>query len=212
MNAREVSEKLELEQHPEGGWFRETWRADALEGERASATAILMVLENGQKSRWHKVDGAEVWLWHSGNPLMLSLSGELEGAVRRVRLGPDLTGGDVVQHVVDPLEWQSAEALAGSCDYTLMSCIASPGFARGPLLPRMRTPHRSALALHGRSRGTSISSLPASVVPLLRSRTPQFRLDPVPHEHCAAGSRQRRRLRDLHHGSGGPRHQLECWS
>jgi predicted cupin superfamily sugar epimerase len=69
--ARDLIHALALQPHSEGGWYRETWRAEAGEGERASATAILFPLEAGQESKWHKVDASEIWLFHSGSPLRL---------------------------------------------------------------------------------------------------------------------------------------------
>lgn len=127
-SARELIDRLELEQHPEGGWFRETWRADCAEGERASATLIHFLLESGQKSHWHQVDAAEVWLWHSGNPLQLSTCEPNTRDVEQFRLGPDLLAGDLAQHVIHPGDWQAAEPVAGGYDYTLVSCVVSPGF------------------------------------------------------------------------------------
>lgn len=127
-NARELIKKLGLEQHPEGGWYKETWRADAPDGERGSATSILFLLENGQNSHWHKIDATEIWLWHSGNPLKLSLSDPTGTALAEIRLGPDLAGGDMVQQVIRPGEWQAAQSLEGEADYTLVSCVVSPAF------------------------------------------------------------------------------------
>ncbi len=127
-NARELIEKLGLKQHPEGGWYKETWRADAPEGERGSATAIYFLLESGQSSHWHKIDATEIWLWHGGNPLRLSLSDPTGTAHAEIRLGPDVAGGDVAQQVIRPGEWQAAQPLAGDCDYTLVSCVVSPAF------------------------------------------------------------------------------------
>jgi predicted cupin superfamily sugar epimerase len=121
-------EDLRLVPHPEGGWYRETWRAEAPEGQRARATAILFLLEAHQRSHWHKVDAAEIWLWHAGDPLLLSLSPGVEGPVREVRLGPDVLAGDVPQYVVAPHEWQAAAPLPGQAGYTLVSCVVTPGF------------------------------------------------------------------------------------
>src|SRR5690606_9027082 len=89
-DAKALIEGLRLVPHPEGGWYRETWRAEALEGERAGATAILFLLEAHQRSHWHRVDAAEIWLWHAGDPLLLSLAAGDEGPVREVRLGPNV--------------------------------------------------------------------------------------------------------------------------
>ncbi|RYH08055.1 MAG: cupin domain-containing protein, partial [Alphaproteobacteria bacterium] len=62
--------QLELEPHPEGGWYRETWR-EGTEG-RGHATAIYFLLEAGQRSHWHRVDAAEMWLFQAGTPITLS--------------------------------------------------------------------------------------------------------------------------------------------
>ena len=122
---RQLIDALQLAPHPEGGWFRETWRAPAPPGERASATAILFLLERGQRSRWHKVDATELWLFHAGSPLRLDRAASDGGPVRTGRVGPDVPAGDQPQLRVAPDEWQSAEADRG---WTLVSCIVSPGF------------------------------------------------------------------------------------
>ncbi len=124
-DARAIIEKLELSAHPEGGWFRETWRADAAPGARAHASAILFLLEHGQRSHWHRVDAAELWLWHAGHALALALAGSDDAAPRMLRLGPDVLAGDSPQAVVPAGHWQSARADAG---WALVSCIVSPGF------------------------------------------------------------------------------------
>ena len=118
-------ERLDLQPHPEGGWYRETWRAAATSGERASGTAIHYLLEAGQRSHWHKVDATEVWLWHGGSALLLSTASEDAGPVASVRLGADVLNGEVPQHVIAPHHWQAAQADRG---WALVSCIVSPGF------------------------------------------------------------------------------------
>ena len=72
---------LDLSPHPEGGWFRETWRSDLTfpqsalppdyTGPRQAGTAILFLLMPGQQSAWHTVRSAELWLVHRGSPLLL---------------------------------------------------------------------------------------------------------------------------------------------
>lgn len=129
MSAQEIIERLELAPHPEGGWYRETWRAPSENGERAGGTAIHFLLERGQRSHWHRVDAAEVWLFHAGDPLRLSLSTSDAGPVRSVILGNDVLAGHSVQHVVLPNEWQAAEpAPVGAAGYSLVSCLVVPGF------------------------------------------------------------------------------------
>jgi predicted cupin superfamily sugar epimerase len=70
---------LRLERHPEGGWYRETWRASvelaAHGGTRAVATSISFLLLPGERSRWHRVRSDEMWFWQGGGRLRLSLGG-----------------------------------------------------------------------------------------------------------------------------------------
>lgn len=127
-NAADLIATLGLAPHPEGGWYRETWRAPAAEGERAAATAIHFLLEAGQASHWHRVDAHEIWLWHAGDPLELRLAERDAGPVRAWTLGPDVLAGQAVQHVVAPGEWQAAAPLAGRHGYALVSCVVAPAF------------------------------------------------------------------------------------
>ena len=96
---------------------------------RAGGTAIHFLLEAGQRSHWHKVDAAEIWLFHSGDPLRLSLAESEAGPARNIVLGSDVLSGHAVQHVVQPGEWQAAEpAPVGVAGYSLVSCVVIPGF------------------------------------------------------------------------------------
>ncbi|MES2541937.1 MAG: cupin domain-containing protein [Pseudomonadota bacterium] len=120
MSAAEIIRRLELQPHPEGGWYRQTWVGPVMEG-RASGTAILFLLQAGERSHWHRVDADEIWLWHAGAPLVLSLGLE---AARDLRLGPDVLGAEMVQAVVPAGWWQAARSTG---DWTLVSCTVSPG-------------------------------------------------------------------------------------
>ena len=123
--AQALIDRLQLQPHPEGGWYKESWRADAPPGERAGATAIHFLLEQGQRSHWHRVDAAEIWLWHAGSSLLLSTAPDDAGPVSARRLGGDVLAGEEPQHVIAPHHWQAAEADTG---WALVSCIVSPGF------------------------------------------------------------------------------------
>ncbi|WP_371404049.1 cupin domain-containing protein [Kribbella sp. NBC_00662] len=126
MEKPELATLLGLEAHPEGGWYRETWRSgvefepEGYGGVRASATAIYFLLAPGEESRLHRVRSAEIWLWHSGGPLTLQYDDE------SVVLGPDVQAGQQPQVVIPPGAWQSARP-AGD-EAVLVSCIVSPGF------------------------------------------------------------------------------------
>jgi len=122
--AREIIERLGLSPHPEGGWFRETWRAPAAEGERSCGTAIYYLLDAGDFSHWHRVDAAEVWHWYAGGPLSLTLSPDGHDAEAHV-LGPEIAAGQRPQLVVPPGWWQTATSLG---HFTLVGCTVSPGF------------------------------------------------------------------------------------
>ncbi len=117
-------EGLKLLPHPEGGWFREIWRGpDA--GGRPVATSIYYLLEAGGPSRWHRIDADEIWSWHAGSPLELSISGEGDEIDRSI-LGIELERGERPQLVVPAGVWQSARPLG---EWTLVGCAVAPGFS-----------------------------------------------------------------------------------
>lgn len=124
-SAQFIVEELGLAPHPEGGWYRETWVADAANGARPSGTAIYYLLDAGQRSHWHRVDAAEIWHFHAGAPLVLSVSETEAGPARDLTLGPDIAAGARPQIVVPAHHWQSARPEGG---WTLVSCSVSPGF------------------------------------------------------------------------------------
>lgn len=124
-SAAAVIAKLGLQPHPEGGWYRETWRTAASSGQRAGATAILFLLDVGERSHWHRVDAAELWLWHAGAPLTLEIAENAESAPTRLRLGGNVLAGEMPQVLVPPLHWQAAEPDGG---WMLGSCVVSPAF------------------------------------------------------------------------------------
>ncbi|OQW72841.1 MAG: cupin [Proteobacteria bacterium ST_bin13] len=111
--------KLNLAPHPEGGWYRETFRQPAPGGGRGLATAILFLLEQGQRSHWHRVDATELWLWHAGHPLLLKI--DMETHV----LGGAPLDGQLPQAIVPANAWQAAEAVDG---WALVSCVVTPAF------------------------------------------------------------------------------------
>ena len=120
LSAEALVARLDLSRHPEGGWYRETWRAETPAGTRAGGTAILYLLEAGGRSHWHTVDAAELWLWHAGTPLALLTAPDDDGPVSRVILDALSPQG-----LVPTGHWQAAEAGEG---WTLVSCVVVPGF------------------------------------------------------------------------------------
>lgn len=126
MNAREIIARLNLDRHPEGGWYRQTWAGAGLSdaGDRAGGTCIYFLLPGDEVSHWHKVDAVEIWLYHAGAPLILSLSPTDTGPAVDHILGPDLTNA-APQIIVPQHHWQAAHSTG---DWTLVSCTVTPGF------------------------------------------------------------------------------------
>lgn len=122
MTAQEIITRLNLAPHPEGGHYRQTWVAQNTG--RPSGTCIYFLLADGEASHWHRVDATEIWLYHAGAPLVLSLSETDAGPASDHLLTPDLTRG-APQIIVPEHHWQAARSTGA---YTLVSCTVSPGF------------------------------------------------------------------------------------
>ena len=123
--AEAIIAALGLQPHPEGGHYRETWRDTPADGTRGAGTAILFLLRAGERSHWHRVDAAELWLWHAGAPLRL-----LREPGPDLTLGPNLAPRDgqqaeTLQGLVPAQAWQAAEPLGA---WALVSCTVSPAF------------------------------------------------------------------------------------
>lgn len=124
--AQDLIAQLGLSPHPEGGWYRETWRAPAAAGARPSSTAILFLLGTGDRSHWHTVDADEIWIWQGGDPVALQLSPDAGTASRTIILGPESSHS--LQAVVPTGQWQAASPVEGPHGYALVSCVVAPGF------------------------------------------------------------------------------------
>lgn len=122
-SAAEIVRLLDLAPHPEGGFYRETFRDPAAVDGRAVSTAIYYLLPAGQTSAWHRVDAAEVWHFYAGAPLELSLA-DASGRIVH-RLGADLASGERPQLVAPAGAWQRARSLGA---WTLVGCTVAPGF------------------------------------------------------------------------------------
>jgi len=124
VNAATIIATLGMQPHPEGGWYVATFR-DENGGARGHSTAIYFLLEDGQRSHWHRVaDAAEVWHFHMGAPLELSIWTE-GSELRTVRLGTDLAAGERPQGIVPAGSWQAARSTGA---FTLVGCTVAPGF------------------------------------------------------------------------------------
>lgn len=131
-------EALGLQPHVEGGWYKRLWNApfeipqetlgESYSGPRASASSIYFLLHADEASEWHAVLSSEIWLWHSGSPIVLSLggTGDKPENVTEVILGLDVAAGQQPQVVIPPGVWQAARPLGE--EPVLVSCIVSPEF------------------------------------------------------------------------------------
>jgi predicted cupin superfamily sugar epimerase len=134
--ARAIIERLSLSPHPEGGFFRETFRApprpEPLEPGRggpvrAASTAIYFLLPASAFSAFHSVSSDEAWHWYDGDPLELHViapNGEHDVHV----LGRDLVAGQRPQHVVPAGLLQAARPRIGARGFSLCGCTVAPGF------------------------------------------------------------------------------------
>ena len=122
----ELAEQFNLEQHPEGGWYRRTWASPETvavgDNTRPLATLILFALPTGEASAWHKVTSDELWIWNGLGPVELQLGGDgdapVDGEITVV-------GAQTPQSLVPAGVWQ--RTLPGAAD-ALVSCFVSPGF------------------------------------------------------------------------------------
>ncbi len=125
MSAEDVAKHLNLSPHPEGGWFRRTYRhADELAG-RPIASAIYYLITGDRRSHWHRLDADELWHWYGGASLELWLSGH-RTTESSIILGPNLTKNEEPQRLVPKGMWQCCTSLG---DWTLVGCTVSPAFS-----------------------------------------------------------------------------------
>jgi len=124
-----LAEQFDLQPHPEGGWFRETFRSpttinpSGYGGPRAAATAIYFLLNPGERSAWHVVRSDELWFFHAGGPLELRLGGSGDAPVEAEVV---VLGTTNPQVLVPAGVWQSAVPAAQ--ESVMVSCVVTPGF------------------------------------------------------------------------------------
>ncbi|MEI6208622.1 MAG: cupin domain-containing protein [Desulfuromonadales bacterium] len=135
LTAEELIERLGLTRHPEGGWYRETYRSDEsiqgnslperFAGSRAFSTAIYFLLQPGDISALHRIRSDEMWHFYAGTPLTLHVITP-QGEYRPMKLGATIAAGESFQCVVPGGCWFGA-AVTGD-GYALVGCTVAPGF------------------------------------------------------------------------------------
>ena len=118
--------RLQLAPHPEGGWYRETWRGEPGADGRAVGTAIYFLVAAGSPSRLHRIDAAEQFHWYAGDPVE-QLVIDVDGTAAVRRIGPGLAAGEEPQALVPPHAWQGLHVPAHG-EWALLGCTVAPGF------------------------------------------------------------------------------------
>ncbi len=136
MNAADIIKELALTEHPEGGYFKETYRSAGkisnlelgteYQGDRNYSTGIYFLLTSEKFSAFHKINQDEMWHFYKGTPLLLHIISK-EGSYTSVTIGNDLKKGQVPQYLVKGGDWFAAEVIDKD-SYTLVGCTVAPGF------------------------------------------------------------------------------------
>lgn len=136
MTAKEIIDQLELQEHPEGGYFKETYRSEGeipnavlgqqYQGDRNESTCIYFLLTSEKFSAFHKINQDEIWHYYKGAPLKLHIISK-EGEYSYRMIGNDLQNNEVPQYVVKGGDWFAAEVIEENA-YTLVGCTVAPGF------------------------------------------------------------------------------------
>ena len=125
MDADYIINYLKLTEHPEGGWFKETFQSKETSNGRSNLSMIYYLLKENENSHWHRVtDADEIWLWHLGDPLLLSYSDER--STKEITLGPDFNNNEKLQAVIPKSIWQKAKSNGA---WSLVSCVVAPAFS-----------------------------------------------------------------------------------
>jgi predicted cupin superfamily sugar epimerase len=129
MNAKEIILKLELVPHPEGGYYKEMYRSNELidtpHGKRNVCTSIYYLLENKDRSNFHRIKSDECWFFHQGNSLEIFVFDNQ--TLKTITLGNDIMNGEIPQAIIPAHRW-FASKIKNESGFALVSCIVAPGF------------------------------------------------------------------------------------
>ena len=136
MTAQELIQKFSLQPHPEGGWYKETYRSSEsipvaglpsrFDGSRSFSTAIYFLLEQGNYSAFHRIKADECWHFYAGDVLQVYMILD-DGELEIISLGNDIEKGQQFQFVVPANCWFASRPAAGS-DFCFVGCTVAPGF------------------------------------------------------------------------------------
>lgn len=136
MTADYFIKHLQLQPHPEGGFFKEMYRSEGIiappclpsryDGARSFSTAICFLLQRNEFSAFHRIASDECWHFYEGGTLLIHVMDE-EGNYSCIRLGRNTEEGEVFQFVVPADHWFASEP-APHAEFTLVGCTVAPGF------------------------------------------------------------------------------------
>jgi len=130
MSAQNIIDKLKLIRHPEGGFYRETYRSDHVivndrNEDRNLSTVIYYFLEDEDKSRFHRIQSDELWFFHLGEPLeIISIE---QKQLTTITLGNHIERDEFPQVRISANTWFAAQVKSAK-GFSLVSCVVSPGF------------------------------------------------------------------------------------
>ncbi len=132
----ELVEKFQLLPHPEGGFYKETYRSNEqiehnalpqrFTGNRQFSTAIYFLLEQGNFSAFHRIQSDECWHFYAGQTLHVHVI-HPNGQYELLKLGNDLTNGETFQAMVPAGSWFASETAKGGA-FSFVGCTVAPGF------------------------------------------------------------------------------------
>ncbi|MDA8154369.1 MULTISPECIES: cupin domain-containing protein [Acidithiobacillus] len=129
MDPQQLIRQLDLQPHPEGGWYRRTFTSPAMlstpHGNRPTLTCIFYLLDENHLSRWHMIQSPELWHFYKGAPLELITYQPDTPLLQKCILGNELDAGQILQAIVPGKTWQCARSLGA---FSLMGCTVTPGF------------------------------------------------------------------------------------
>ena len=136
MTVQQLIQQYNLQPHPEGGWYKETYKSDeyisgstlpeCFGGSRVFSTAIYFLLEQGNFSAFHRIKSDECWHFYAGDPLVVYVM-QLNGRLDIIHLGNDIEKGQVFQFVVPANCWFASRPAPGST-FCFVGCTVAPGF------------------------------------------------------------------------------------
>lgn len=136
MTTADYVRAYQMQSHPEGGFYAETYRSaelidqaalpDRFGGARSFSTAIYFLLEGHHRSMLHRIEADEVWHFYAGGPLNVYVI-TLAGKLSVIRLGNNPEAGEVFQAVVPAGCWFGSKPAEG-VEFSLVGCTVAPGF------------------------------------------------------------------------------------